>query len=123
MTDANDATGPRGALADHLRTFLDDEHFATIATIDPDGMPRQAVVWYTLDGEDLVLNSAMGRRWPANLLRDPRISIAIADRNDGYRWVGLSAGCAWCATRRSHRETSLPWPVAIMPTTRPRPSG
>jgi PPOX class probable F420-dependent enzyme len=80
-------TEPRPA---RIREFLDDIHFATIATIDPDGTPRQAVIWYTLDGDELVLNSALGRRWPANLQRDPRISVAVTDRHDGYRWVGLT---------------------------------
>ena len=93
MTDpgpSTPTTTPAPALADHIRTFLDDIQFATIATLDPDGAPRQAVVWYTLDGSDLVLNSAVGRRWPANLVREPRISISVTDRADGYRWVGIS---------------------------------
>jgi PPOX class probable F420-dependent enzyme len=79
------------ALPDSIRAFLASGlRFATIATIDPDGGPRQAVVWYTLDGDELVINSAVGRRWPANLVRDPRISFAVADAVDGYRWVGLT---------------------------------
>lgn len=90
MTDTPDPTIGPGTLSEDLRTFLDDEHFATIATIDPDGRPRQAVIWYTLDGDEIVINSAVGRRWPANLVRDPRLSMAIADRHDGYRWVGLT---------------------------------
>jgi PPOX class probable F420-dependent enzyme len=78
------------APSDAIRAFLASGlHFATIATIDPDGAPRQAVIWYTLDGDELVINSAVGRRWPANLLRDPRISMAITDQ-DGYRWIGLT---------------------------------
>jgi PPOX class probable F420-dependent enzyme len=76
--------------SDHVRAFLDDIHFATIATIDPDGTPRQAVIWYTLQGDELVINSAVGRRWPTNLMRDPRVSIAVTDRHDGYRWIGFS---------------------------------
>jgi PPOX class probable F420-dependent enzyme len=75
---------------DHVRAFLDDERYATIATTDPDGAPRQAAVWYTLDGDQIVINSAIGRRWPSNLLRDPRISFAVVDAADGYRWVGVS---------------------------------
>jgi PPOX class probable F420-dependent enzyme len=79
------------ALPDAIRAFLGSGlQFATIATIDPDGGPRQAVIWYTLDGDVLVINSAVGRRWPANLVRDPRISVAITDAADSYRWVGLS---------------------------------
>ena len=86
MTD----TRPAIAIPESVRGFLDDIHFATISTIDPDGRPRQAVIWYTLDGDELILNSAVGRRWPANLLRDPRVAIAVADREDGYRWIGMT---------------------------------
>jgi PPOX class probable F420-dependent enzyme len=74
----------------HVRSFLADVHFATIGTTDPDGAPRQAVTWYLFDGNELVVNSRVGRRWPTNLLRDPRISIAVTDAEDGFRWVGLN---------------------------------
>ena len=89
MIDSTDQADP-APLSDRLRSFLAVPNFATIATLDPDGSPRQAVIWYTLDGDALIINSAIGRRWPANLLRDPRIAISIADRHDGYRWVGLN---------------------------------
>jgi PPOX class probable F420-dependent enzyme len=77
-------------LSDRLRTFLAQKHFLTIATVDPDGAPRQAVIWYAVDGDEIVVNSAVGRRWPANLLRDGRVSAAITDHADGYRWIGLT---------------------------------
>jgi len=77
-------------LPDHVRAFLDANRFVTIATTDPDGRPRQAVVWYRLVGDEIVLNSLAGRRWPSNLERDARISLAVADQDDGYRWVGLT---------------------------------
>jgi PPOX class probable F420-dependent enzyme len=73
-----------------VRGFLDDTRFATIATLDPSGAPRQAVIWYTVDGHEIVINSAVGRRWPANLVRDPRIAFTVIDSEDGYRWVGIS---------------------------------
>jgi PPOX class probable F420-dependent enzyme len=77
-------------LSERVRAFLDANRFATIATTDPDGGPRQAVIWYRLDGDEIVLNSLVGRRWPSNLERDARISVAIGDQADGYRWVGLT---------------------------------
>jgi PPOX class probable F420-dependent enzyme len=77
-------------LAPRIRAFLAATRFVSIATLDPDGGPRQAVVWYRLDGDDIVINSAVGRRWPANLVRDPRISLTVLDATDGYRWVGLT---------------------------------
>lgn len=77
-----------------VREFLATTRFTTIGTVDPDGGPRQAVVWYRLDGDEIVLNSAVGRRWPSNLIRDQRISAAVHDGSDGYRWVGLSGRVA-----------------------------
>ena len=77
-------------LSEHVLAFLDDTRFVTISTIDPDGRPRQAVVWYRLDGDEIVLNSKVGRRWPTNLERDSRIALAVHDDADGYRWIGLT---------------------------------
>ena len=81
--------GMSGPFPDHIRAFLTDERYATIATTDPDGAPHQAVVWYTVDGDEIVINSAVGRRWPTNLQRDSRVSLAVIDAADGYRWVGV----------------------------------
>ena len=84
------------ALPDRLRAFIAAPgRLATLATLDPDGAPRQAVVWYRLDPDGtLVVNSAEGRRWPANLRRDARVAVAIAAPGDGYQWVGLAAEVA-----------------------------
>jgi len=60
--------------------------FATLATVMPDGSPHQAVIWYLLRDDVVVMNSAVGRIWPSNLLRDPRCSLVI---EDGYDWVGV----------------------------------
>jgi PPOX class probable F420-dependent enzyme len=92
VTDSPTATRPVPfiAIPDDVRAFIDDTRFATIATTDPDGAPRQAVVWYTVEGDEIVLNSAVGRRWPTNLVRDPRVALSVVDERDGYRWVGLT---------------------------------
>ena len=68
--------------------FLDARppRFGVIATINEDGSPHQAVVWYLVAVEGLVVNSAAGRRWPANLQRDPRASVLV---EDGYAWVAV----------------------------------
>ena len=72
-----------GEVLDFLRT---PGRHAVIGTVDPDGSPHQAVTWYRLDGATVVVNSLVGRRWPANLMRDGRISITVADGPD---WVAI----------------------------------
>ena len=78
-------------LSADARAFLEAPSFASVATTDDDGTPRQALVWYRLlpDGR-ILLNGRLPRRWCANLLRDPRVSIAVVDAEDGYRWLGLT---------------------------------
>ncbi len=78
-------------LEPRLRAFLERRLFASLATVDPDGAPRQAVIWYGLEDDGrILLNSRAGRRWPANLTRDGRASLAITDAEDGYAWLGLT---------------------------------
>jgi len=60
--------------------------FGTLATLETDGAPLQAVIWYALRGDSILVNSAVGRHWPSNLLRDPRYSFVV---EEGYEWVGV----------------------------------
>jgi PPOX class probable F420-dependent enzyme len=82
------ATTP-SALPDDIRAFLEPPRYATISTLDDDGSPHQAIVWYVLEGDGLLINSRRGRRWPRNLSRDPRIAVAVYDVQEPHHWVGL----------------------------------
>jgi len=77
---------PRGIQDLAIQNFLDRPRFGTLATIDADGAPFAAVVWYELEGDTILVNSAEGRRWPANLRRDPRCSFMV---EDGYDYVQI----------------------------------
>ncbi len=86
---AMDVPNQSPALPDAMRRFLEAPRFATIATLMTDGSPHQAVVWYDVDGDGILINSRRGRRWPGNLERDPRISMAVYDDANPEHWVGL----------------------------------
>jgi PPOX class probable F420-dependent enzyme len=75
--------------------------FATLATIDPDGSPLLAVVWYALRADDILVNSRVGRRWPTNLLRDPRYSLMV---EDGYDWVSIAGAAEALPDRAAAQE-------------------
>ena len=78
-------------LSNDVRAFLEQPHFATLATAGADGAPQQAIIWYRLDPDGRVLvNSREGRRWPADLRRDPRLSLAVFYGADPNRWVGIT---------------------------------
>ncbi len=65
-----------------IAEFLSAPRCAAIATFGPDNMLHQAVVWFSLAEDGVLINSLEGRRWPANLRRDPRMSLAIFDGED-----------------------------------------
>jgi PPOX class probable F420-dependent enzyme len=76
-------------LPEAIRTWIDAPRFATIATLNDDGSPHQAVIWYLVDGDTLLINSRRERRWPQNVERDGRVSVAIHDHERLGHWVGI----------------------------------
>jgi PPOX class probable F420-dependent enzyme len=69
--------------------LLEEPNFATVATLNADGSPQLSIVWIDWDGKNVVFNTAAGRAKPRNLERDPRASVLVVDRVDGYRWVAV----------------------------------
>jgi PPOX class probable F420-dependent enzyme len=79
---AADTTASASLLSERARRFLAVPHFGIVATLNPDGSPLQAVVWYVLEGDAIVFNSRVGRQWPTNIGRDRRVSFIVADAYD-----------------------------------------
>lgn len=71
-----------------MREFLNETHFAVVATVRADGLPHQTVMWYALqDDGSLLLNTPFGSLKHRHLQRDPRLSVCV---EDGYRYITLS---------------------------------
>ena len=65
-----------------IAAFLDVPHYGVIATHEADGGIWQAVVWYAVTDDGILMNARDGRRWLTNLRRDARLSLVIADGED-----------------------------------------
>ena len=59
--------------------FLNEKRFAVLATVNADGTPQLTTMWYVLDGDHILMNTAAGRVKDANLRRDSRIAICVED--------------------------------------------
>jgi predicted pyridoxine 5'-phosphate oxidase superfamily flavin-nucleotide-binding protein len=70
--------GGRIAMSEAERDeFLNSERTCRVATVDAQGTPHVAPLWFVWDGTSLWLNSlTRSQRW-ANLVRDPRVSVVI----------------------------------------------
>ncbi|HUS16354.1 MAG TPA: PPOX class F420-dependent oxidoreductase [Chloroflexia bacterium] len=74
------------ALNDAARAFLDGPHFAVLATVSPRGNPQQSVMWYLVEGDEILFNTKRGRVKEKNLARNAEVSLCIAD---GYRYITI----------------------------------
>jgi PPOX class probable F420-dependent enzyme len=83
---------PPAALSDGVREFLERPLYPVLGTSGVDGEPHQAVIWYRLESDERILvNSRSPRRWPDELRRFGRASLAFMDLQDPFRWVGIQA--------------------------------
>lgn len=79
-------------LSGRVRAFLQQRLYPVLGTTGADGEPHQAVIWYRLEADGRILvNSRAGRRWPEDLRRDGRASLAFTDLRDPFNWVGVQA--------------------------------
>ncbi|MCW2606172.1 MAG: pyridoxamine 5-phosphate oxidase-related FMN-binding [Frankiales bacterium] len=74
-----------------VRLLLEEQtNHAVITTLDADGTPHSTVVWALVEDGKLVVNSAVGRRWPTNLSRDPRLTVVVYDESNPYDYVEVT---------------------------------
>jgi hypothetical protein len=68
---------------EELDEFLAAERMCRLGSVDADGNPHVSPLWFVWDGSALWLNSVVkSQRW-TNLVRDPRVSVAV-DAGEGY---------------------------------------
>ena len=72
-----------------VQRLLESRNHAVASTLNADGTVHSTVVWVDrVDGRPAV-NSAVGRVWPSNLERDPRITLLVYDESNPYEYVEI----------------------------------
>ncbi|GAB7190778.1 hypothetical protein NUM3379_14850 [Kineococcus sp. NUM-3379] len=72
-----------------VRALFDGRHHAVLSTLGADGTIHSTVVWIDLiDGRPAV-NSAVGRRWPSDLERNPNVTVVVYDEHNPYDYVEI----------------------------------
>jgi len=66
------------------RAVFEKKVLAHVATLGPDGAPQVTPVWVMLDGEDIIINTALGRAKARNLASDSRVAVSLTDPDDLY---------------------------------------
>jgi PPOX class probable F420-dependent enzyme len=69
--------------------LLREKNFCVVSTLRRDGSVHTAPVWVDVQDGRPVLNSAEGRAWPANLERDPRVTLTVQNLENPYQYVEI----------------------------------
>jgi PPOX class probable F420-dependent enzyme len=64
------------------RAIFAKKVLAHVATLEPDGSPQVTPVWVELDGDNIVINTALGRAKARNLASDPRVAVSLTDPDE-----------------------------------------
>ncbi|MET7941291.1 PPOX class F420-dependent oxidoreductase [Streptomyces sp. NPDC005302] len=60
-----------------------------LSTVRADGSPHVAPIWFVLDGDDLVFNTAKDSVKGRNLVRDGRVALCVDDDRPPFAFVVL----------------------------------
>lgn len=71
------------------RAIFEKQVLAHVASLGPDGAPHVTPVWVELDGDLVVINTALGRAKARNLAADARVAISLTDPDDNYSVVAI----------------------------------
>ena len=101
------------------RDLIQDEvrAYAYLATVMPDGSPQVTPVWFNVEGEAILINSARGRIKDRNMRSRPNVALLISDPNDPLRYVQVRGritaiteeGALEHITRLSMKYRGRPW--------------
>jgi PPOX class probable F420-dependent enzyme len=71
------------------RAIFAKKVLAHVASLGPDGEPYVTPVWVELDGDDIVINTALGRAKARNLATDSRVAVSLTDLDDPYVCIAV----------------------------------
>ena len=69
------------------RELAEGPNYAAISTLLPSGRIQTQYIWVGTDGQRLYVNTETGRRKFENLQRDARVTLAIRDEGNPYRFA------------------------------------
>jgi len=96
-------------LSEAARALVDGRNYAVLATVNPDGSPQTSVMWVGREGSDVLFSTVEGRRKHGNMLRDPRVRVAVIDSADPENYVELRGRVSMTPDIGRSFDTQLSW--------------
>jgi PPOX class probable F420-dependent enzyme len=78
---------PADPTGKHALELLDGSFAAWLTTVNPSGQPQSMPIWFTWDGEEIVVYGDHRAKRNRNLEANPRVSFHISGKSDGEDFV------------------------------------
>jgi PPOX class probable F420-dependent enzyme len=72
-----------------VRELLEQPNYAVLSSLNTDGSLHSAVVWIDAEDGTVAVNSAIGRKWPGNLQRDPRVAVLVQETGNPNNYLEI----------------------------------
>ncbi|MHA2227176.1 MAG: PPOX class F420-dependent oxidoreductase [Candidatus Hodarchaeales archaeon] len=69
--------------------ILSTKAFAHLSTIMPDGSPHTTPVWFSMENNIFIINTAIGRVKDWNMKKNPKVALSILDPLNPYSYIGV----------------------------------
>ena len=76
-------------IPENVKDLLNRPIVVAVATVNPDGQPQVTPVWASLEGDQVWINSAVGRRKDRNLRANPMVTVLALDPEDPFNWAEI----------------------------------
>ncbi len=79
----------QSTLNQSAKAILAEPVFVHVALVRPDGTPHVTPVWVDIDGDNVVINTALGRSKARNIHKDSTIALSTFDAKNPYQAVAF----------------------------------
>ncbi|MFZ4515975.1 MAG: TIGR03618 family F420-dependent PPOX class oxidoreductase [Acidimicrobiia bacterium] len=70
-----------------VKALAQAPNYATVATVMPDGLIQNQVLWVDADDTHILINTEVGRQRYRNVVRDNRMTVTIFENGNWYHWA------------------------------------
>ena len=77
------------AIPNNLKDLLERPIVVAFATVNPDGQPQVTPVWASMEGDQVWINSSVGRRKDKNVRANRKVTILIIDPDNAFHWAEI----------------------------------
>lgn len=79
----------QSTLNQHAKAILAQPVFVHLAVVQSDGTPHSTPVWVDIEGDDVIVNTALGRSKARSIHKDSIVALSLLDPKNPYQAIAF----------------------------------